>query len=74
MLRDTTGRTVTPSTTSHTAVMIGRPTVKNAMYAEAKIRDVALWTEELPVERSSKLHSCNGKLEKCLNYTRKYLD
>ncbi|XP_068673513.1 polycystin-1-like [Montipora foliosa] len=59
VLRDTTGRTVTPSTTSHTAVMIGRPTVKNTMYAEAKIRDVALWTEELPVERSSKLHSCN---------------
>ena len=64
VLRDTTGRTVTLSTTSHTAVMIGRPMVKKAMYAEAKIRDVALWTEELPEERSSKLHSCNGKLEK----------
>ena len=58
VLRDTTGRNVAPSNTSHTSVTIGQR--ENTMYAEAKIRDVAVWTEELGEERLSKLHSCNG--------------
>ena len=58
VLRDTTGRNVAPSNASHTSVTIGQR--ENTMYAEAKIRDVAMWTEELGQERLSKLHSCNG--------------
>ena len=58
VLHDTTGRNVVPSNTSHTTVKIGQH--ENTMYAEAKIRDVAVWTEEIAEERLSKLHSCNG--------------
>lgn len=63
VLRDPNGRTVTPTAVTHTSVTIGKPNSENAKYAEAAIRDVAFWDEEITEERMTKLHVCDGEFK-----------
>ena len=61
VLRERSGRTVTPSAISHTSLTIGRPNGENSNYAQGAIRDVAVWEKEISEERMSSLHVCNGE-------------
>ena len=62
VLRNASGKTVTPSAVSHASVTIGRPNTENTKYAHGDIRDVAVWEVEINVERMKTLHVCNGEL------------
>lgn len=63
VLRDPNGRTVTPTAVTHTSVTIGKPNSENAKYAEAAIRDVTFWDEEITEDRMTKLHVCDGEFK-----------
>ena len=59
VLRDTCGKSVTPSTDAGNTFAIGRSISKSGEYAECVIRDVAVWEEEITEERMSNLHDCS---------------
>lgn len=61
VLRDTWGKSVTPSTDDETTFAIGRSMSKSGEYAECVIRDLAAWEEEITEEKMSKLHICSGE-------------
>ena len=61
LLRDPTGKIVTPLTDHDTLLTIGRSSDKGDAYAKAVIRDVAVWEEEITQEKMSQLHVCNGE-------------
>lgn len=61
VLRDTCGKSVTPSTNTDNTFTIGRSINESSEYAECVIRDVAVWEEEIAEEKMAKLHVCNGE-------------
>lgn len=63
VLRDTCGKSVTPSTSTENTFAIGRSISESGEYAEFVIRDVAFWEEEISEEKISKLHVCNGEFK-----------
>jgi len=63
VLRDTYGKSVTPSTDADNTFAIGRSISESGEYAECVIRDVAVWEEEITEEKMSKLHVCSGEFK-----------
>ena len=61
VLRDTCGKSVTPTTDADSTFAIGRSISESGKYAECVIRDVAVWEEEITEEKMSKLHNCSGE-------------